>query len=87
MVGMPAAIVDDRRAQRRRKAVQSPQQVLDRQFGERAALQRRVQVVHVGLVVLAVVDLHGQRIDMRFQGGVAVRQLRQCMRHADFSQW
>ena len=40
------------------------------------ALQGRVDLAHVGRVVLAVMDFHGARVDMRFQRVECVRQCR-----------
>ena len=40
-------------------------------------LQRRIQVVEISLVVLAVVELHDVRADVRFQGGIIIVQIRQ----------
>ncbi|ENH91544.1 phosphomannomutase [Pseudomonas aeruginosa VRFPA02] len=83
VVGMPTAIVDNRGAQLLRQTSQLPQQTFHRLLGIGRAFQRGVQVVHIGLVVLAVVDLHGQRIDVRFQGIVGVRQGRQGVGHGN----
>ena len=35
----------------------------------RVLLERRIQVVHVRLMMLPVVDLHRLRIDVRLEGG------------------
>ena len=80
---MPTAIVDNRGAQLLRQTSQLPQKTFHRLLGIGRAFQRGVQVVHIGLVVLAVVDLHGQRIDVRFQGIVGVRQGRQGVGHGN----
>ena len=45
------------------------------------ALERGIDVVHVSLVVLAVVDLHRRGVDMRFQCIECVRQLRERVGH------
>ena len=47
---------------------------LDGAVGPLGAVERLVRVVDVGLVVLAVVDLHRPRVDVRLQRGVVVRQ-------------
>jgi hypothetical protein len=40
-------------------------------------LERGVRLVHVGLVVLGVMDLHRLRIDVGFERGVVVREVRE----------
>jgi hypothetical protein len=42
--------------------------------GVRRAFESLVQVGHVGVVVLSMVDLHGQRVDMGLQRIVCVGQ-------------
>jgi hypothetical protein len=54
--------------------VQTFHQVLDGLTGVRRAFESLVQVGHVGIVVLAMVDLHGQRVDMGLQRIVCVGQ-------------
>ena len=44
-------------------------------------VERGVQIRHVGLVVLAVVNLHGLRVDVRFERRVVVGQRGQGMSH------
>ena len=44
-------------------------------------VERGVQVRHVGLVVLAVMDLHRLRVDVRFERCEVVGQRGQCMSH------
>ncbi|MNR36434.1 hypothetical protein D3C85_1543510 [compost metagenome] len=52
------------------------------------ALQRGIEVVHVGLVMFAVVDFHGLRIDVGFQGIEGIRQGWQLVWHRQFLyQW
>ena len=46
-----------------------------------ADFERLVQVVHVGLVVLVVVDLHRLGVDVRLEGVERVGQGRQGERH------
>ena len=43
--------------------------------------QRRVQLVHVGLVVLVVVEPHRLLVDVRFEGGIVVGQRGNLKRH------
>src|ERR1035438_409170 len=47
--------------------------------------QGGVHVVDVGLVMLVVVQLHGLRVDERFQGGVVVRQRCKFISHWEIS--
>ncbi|MNP18007.1 hypothetical protein D3C76_1104600 [compost metagenome] len=84
MVGMTASLVDHRRTQGLGKRLDAGDQFFDRPLDKLSPLQRRVEVVDVSLVVLAVVNLHGLGIDVRFQRIVGVRQCRQGIRH---SQW
>ncbi len=44
-------------------------------------VERSIQVVDVRLVVLAVVNLHRLRVDVRLQGREVVRQSRKRVRH------
>ena len=49
-------------------------------------LQRGVQVVDVRLMVLPMVNLHGLRVDVGFEGGKVVRELGQFMSHESSSE-
>jgi hypothetical protein len=54
-------------------------QILDEIVGAlalqfRVLLERRIQVVHIRRVMLAVMNLHRLRIDVRFERGEIVRQ-------------
>jgi len=64
---MAAAVVADRAAD----GVGDTGQIADQGFeGEafnRSSGDRLVEVVHVGLVMAAVVDFHGQRVDVGFE--------------------
>ncbi|MNT91965.1 hypothetical protein D3C72_2331560 [compost metagenome] len=85
---MATAIVDNRRTQLGGQFGQAAQQLLHRQLGQRMALQRGIEVVHVGLVMFAVVDFHGSRIDVGFQGIEGIRQGWQLVWHRQFLyQW
>jgi hypothetical protein len=50
-----------------RDTCQIADQALQRESLDRSSGDRFVEVVHVGLVVTAVVDLHGQCVDMGFE--------------------
>jgi hypothetical protein len=75
VVGEAAAVVADGGLDVVRQRVEAPQQVLDGARPERGVpLQGVVQVVRVGGMVLAVVDLHRAGIDVRLEGRRRVRQ-------------
>src|SRR5262245_61393991 len=44
-------------------------------------LQRGIKVVHVGLMMLAVMDLHRHFVDVRFERVGRVRKRRKCVSH------
>ena len=68
MVGMAAAIVAHGAADVRRHRVKIADQVLDGLcFQVRLARNRLVDVGDVGSVVFIVVNLHGQRVNVRFE--------------------
>ena len=48
-------------------------------------VERGVQIRHVGLVMLAVMNLHRLRVDVRFERRKVVRQRGQCMGHVQSS--
>ena len=78
---MSAALVPDLRSNRRRKAVQALQQFLHCEFGKRGiARHGLVEVVHVCLIMLVVVDLHRLRIDVGLERIVGVGELGQIRR-------
>jgi len=81
VVGVSAAVVDHRATKAFRHLFDAPHQLVHRQLAEGIAFQRRVEVGDVGLVVLGVVDLHGLRVNVRFQGIVGVGQWGQAIRH------
>jgi len=64
-----------------REVVQALQHLLDRLVGPLRAVERGVRVVDVRLVVQVVVDAHRLRVDVRLEGLVRVRQIRQFERH------
>jgi hypothetical protein len=65
-----AAVVPDRG----RDAARLGDQLLDRFSFVGSTRDGLVQVVHIGLVVLAMVDLHRERIDMGFQCVMGIRE-------------
>ncbi len=83
---MAAALVADALLQVLRQGLDLAQQVVDGQVGVLGALDQRIEVVDVGLVVLGIVDLHRGRIHVRFQRVVSVGQLGQGVGHED-SPW
>ena len=64
---MAAAVVADRVSDGVRDTGQIADQGLQRQGLDRSAGDRLIEVVHVGLVVTSVVDLHGERVDVGFE--------------------
>ena len=75
---MAAAVVDDRLPDCLGHFLDVAQQFVDRHLREvRVPASGLVQVVHVGLVVLVVVNLHRQRVDVRFERIEGVGQRRQ----------
>ncbi|MNE60328.1 hypothetical protein D3C80_1554660 [compost metagenome] len=85
MVGVAASLIDHRRAQFFRQLLNGRHQLLHGPLGILGALDGRVEVVDVGLVMFGVVDLHGLRIDVRFQGVVGVGQGRQAKSHVQWT--
>jgi hypothetical protein len=77
-----AAVVADRPAHRLGQRVDVGEELLERPVGELGGLlERRVQVGDVRLVVLAVVDLHGLRVDVRLEHVGRVGKRRERVRH------
>jgi hypothetical protein len=75
VVHVAAAVVSDRRPDGLGQRVDLRDQLFDRLLLQiRMRLQRRVEVVDVGCVVLVVVDPHRLLVDVRLQGVVVVRQ-------------
>ena len=64
---MAAAVVADRTADSVGDTGQIADQVLQRKGLDGCAGDCLVEVVHVGLVMAAVVDLHGQCVDVGFE--------------------
>ena len=65
---MAAAVIANRRADLFRDCVEVLQQVFDRQFLEVGMVrQSLIELGDVGLVMLAMVDLHGLGIDVGLQ--------------------
>src|ERR1041385_4332260 len=86
VVVMAAGIVTNRRANVVGHAAQVAQQVFEVLVGQlRVLAQRVVEIVDVGLMMLAVVDLHGLRVDMRLERPEIVRQRRKRMWHRERS--
>jgi hypothetical protein len=54
-------------------------------FLVRRVFQRRIEVVHIGLVVLAMMDFHRLRVDVRFERVEGIRQGWQGVRHGKSS--
>ncbi|MCY1556925.1 hypothetical protein D9M68_937250 [compost metagenome] len=81
---MPAAMVAHRAADGLGQLVQARHQRFDGLIGAKPRpFQRGIQAVDVGLMVLAVVDLHRHRVDVGLQGVIGVRQGGKGVGHAD----
>src|SRR4051812_49315914 len=78
---MAAAVVADGRPLVVRDLGEVRDHALDRLVGELGPLERGVDLVHVGLVVLVVVDLHGLRVDVGLERVLGVGQVRNLVRH------
>src|ERR1700761_9369093 len=78
---MTAAVVADRPLLVSRQRGQVGDDLLDRLVGPLGALQRGVDLVHVGLMVLVVVHAHRRLVDARFQCVVVVGKIRDGIRH------
>src|SRR4051794_29651411 len=79
---MSAAVVADGSAHGFGKGIDGAHEVVQRflrQIG--GLLQRRVQVVDVGLMVLSVMDFHGLRVDVRLERGEVVGKRWKCKSH------
>src|SRR6266581_9376667 len=73
---MATAVVAHRGADVVRNRIDTAQQCVDALAEELGMFtQGVVEVGDVGLMMLAVVDLHGLRVDMRLECGEVVRQL------------
>jgi hypothetical protein len=82
VVGVAAAVVADGGADAFGQRVQVLDQVLDAlRLQVRVRLEGGIEVVDVGLVVLAVVDLHRLRVDVRLERVERVRQAGKLVRH------
>src|SRR6202167_3500593 len=81
VVVVPAAVVFDGTALGLGHGVEILQHVLDRGVRERRALQRGVDLVDVGLVVLVVMEFHRRLVDVRLQGVVCVGKRRYGVGH------
>ena len=83
VVGVPAAVVLHGRADAFGHGVQVADQVFDALGGQIiVALQRGVEVHHVGRVVAVVMNLHGARVDGWLQRVKSVREIRNFVGHA-----
>ena len=74
VVVVPAAVVADGAALVLGDRVEVGDDLLDRRVGEVGALERRVDLVDVGLVMLVVMERHRLLVDVRLQRVVGVRK-------------
>ena len=77
---MAAAVVADR-GRLVAELVEVLQDLLDRLAFPVGALERGVHLVHVGLMVLVVVQLHRRLVDVRLERVVVVRQVGNAVGH------
>ena len=81
VVVVPSAVVPDRSRSRHGQRSQTLQQIFNRLPGQPWVRRHRdIQVVHVCLVVLVVVQMHGLRIETRLERVIGVGQRRQSER-------
>src|SRR5438105_7505807 len=84
MIPVSTAVVTNGGAHGLGNAADAPHQIIERFALElRRLLQRRIQVVHVRLVMLGVMDLHRPRVDVRLQRVVCIRKRGKGERHSD----
>jgi len=81
VVPMAAPVVADRSADVLGHARDVGDQGLDGLAFERSAGEGLVQVVHVGLVMTAVVDLHRQGVDVGFEGVLGIGKRGEFVSH------
>ena len=81
VVEVAAAVVADGRPLVVGDAVEAGQDLLDRPVGPVGPLERGVDLVHVGLVVLVVVDPHRLLVDVRLERAVVVGERWDGVRH------
>jgi hypothetical protein len=73
---MAASVVADRRADFFGHCVDRGHQLFNGRIADLAPFDGGVQLVNIRLVMLRVVNLHRLRVDVRFEGIVAIRQRR-----------
>ena len=82
MVGVPAAVVAHRRTDVLGDGIEVGDQLLDRlalQLG--ILLERGIEIVHIRLMMLAVMDLHRLLVDERLERVVGVGKRRKFVGH------
>ncbi len=81
VVGVAAAVVAHRGADGLGHAVDFGDELFDRLIAQIGAFNRLVQVIHVSLVMLVVMDFHRSGVDRRFQRVKRIRQRGQRVCH------
>jgi hypothetical protein len=81
MVGMSAAVIAHGRANVVENRVDLGDERFDRLVAQVGSLERFVQVRDVGIVVLAVMNFHGPRVDVRLQGVERIWERGECVSH------
>ena len=83
MVDMTAHIVAQTGTNGFRSFAQTLQQFFRRYFGQLGLIGKEpVRIVHIGLVMFVVMDLHGECVDLRLQRFIGKRKRRQDVRAA-----
>ena len=85
MIPMTAAVVAHRTANRVGHGSEIAEDLFERLGFERGVTgDGFVQVIYVGLVMAAVVDFHGERVNVRFERGFVVGKIREFVWHNGF---
>ena len=80
MIDMPAHIIAQTGTNRFRGLAQTLEQVLRRKLGQLGLVGKElVGIVHIGLVMLVVMNLHGECVDVRLQRFIGIRKRRQSV--------
>jgi hypothetical protein len=86
VIPVPAAVVANGRPDLFRNVVDPPAEILDaHRLQCRMLLERGIQIGNVRLMMLAVMDLHRLRIDVRFESSEVVWKLGKFVRHESSS--
>ena len=73
---MPTAVIANRRSDLGRQRMNGRDQFLDTGAAKRISVQGRVQLRHLGGMVLGVMDLHRPSVEMGLKGIVCIGKVR-----------